>query len=115
VRLSEAAAQALRAHAWPGNVRELRNCLERALLLSDKPTLDVCDLQLVRVPHPPAPGKPGVNPADEGDLTLAELERRHVQRVLEREGGHVEAAAAKLGIPRSTLYQKLKQYRSAAY
>ncbi|HET7101663.1 MAG TPA: helix-turn-helix domain-containing protein, partial [Terriglobia bacterium] len=43
-------------------------------------------------------------------LTLEALERFHIERVLRSEGGKVEAAAKTLGIPRSTLYQKLKVY-----
>ena len=91
-------------------MRELRNCLERALLLSDKPVLNASDLHL----DPPRQRPLASNSDDVKDMTLAELERRHILRVLEREGGQVEAAAARLGIPRSTLYQKLKQYRSSA-
>jgi transcriptional regulator of acetoin/glycerol metabolism len=49
-------------------------------------------------------------PADETALTLSELERRHIERVLRQEQGHVQRAARRLGIPRSTLYQKLKQH-----
>ena len=55
-------------------------------------------------------------PADSGaapedlDRTLLEVERAHIERVLRAEGGRVEAAAKKLGIPRSSLYQKIKKY-----
>ncbi|HTM57320.1 MAG TPA: helix-turn-helix domain-containing protein, partial [Candidatus Udaeobacter sp.] len=52
----------------------------------------------------PRPGRPG-----ESALTLAEVERRHIENVLEDEEGHVERAAKRLGIPRSSLYQKLKE------
>ncbi len=110
VLLADDALRVLEQHSWPGNVRELRNCLERALLLSDKPVLNASDLHL----DPPRQRPLASNSDDVKDMTLAELERRHILRVLEREGGQVEAAAARLGIPRSTLYQKLKQYRSSA-
>jgi DNA-binding NtrC family response regulator len=43
-------------------------------------------------------------------VTLRELERRHIEQVLREEGGQVEAAARRLGIPRSSLYQKIKQH-----
>jgi transcriptional regulator of acetoin/glycerol metabolism len=49
--------------------------------------------------------------AYDADLSLRELEQRHIQRVLAKEQGHVESAAKRLGIPRSTLYQKIKQYQ----
>ncbi len=111
VELGDDACRAIEQHPWPGNVRELRNCLERAVLLGDQPVLGTRDLRLAQTRAAPAAGTSG-DSAD-ADLTLAELERRHILRVLDREG-QVEAAAVKLGIPRSTLYQKLKQYRGTA-
>jgi DNA-binding NtrC family response regulator len=48
---------------------------------------------------------------DNTELSLRELERQHIQRILHKEQGHVESAAKRLGIPRSTLYQKIKQYQ----
>ncbi len=112
VELDDDARRAIEQHPWPGNVRELRNCLERAVLLGDQPVLSVRDLRLAQTRQAPPSAAAQVD--DDADLTLAELERRHILRVLDREG-QVEAAAAKLGIPRSTLYQKLKQYRGAAH
>jgi DNA-binding NtrC family response regulator len=110
--LSDAACRALEQHDWPGNVRELRNCLERAILLSDGPVLGPGDLRMGRASGQ-APAPSASNGADL-QLTLAEMERRHILQVLDAESGQVEAAAARLGLPRSTLYQKLKQYRGGA-
>jgi DNA-binding NtrC family response regulator len=53
---------------------------------------------------------PGEAPRDDEGLTLRELERRAIERALSREGSRVVAAAKRLGIPRSTLYQKLKEF-----
>jgi DNA-binding NtrC family response regulator len=97
--LSGAAVQALQAHSWPGNIRELRNLLERAALLAEGRVLSPRDLRFEA--DSPADALPA-------DLTLGQLERLHVERVLRQEGGHVERAARRLGVPRSTLYQKLK-------
>ena len=108
--LDSEANRLLEQYSWPGNVRELRNCLERALLLSDEPVLGARDLRLAETRRAAAARS---DDAAQGDATLAEIERRHVLRVLGEEGGQVEGAAARLGIPRSTLYQKLKQYRAA--
>jgi DNA-binding NtrC family response regulator len=103
VTLSDAALDALQAYPWPGNVRELRNVLERAAVLAPGPVLGPADLVFdVR-----ARRAAGV---DDSALTLAEVERRHIERVLGLVGRRVQAAAERLGIPRSTLYQKLKQY-----
>ncbi len=104
VTLSPAAVEALKAYSWPGNVRELRNVLERAVLLSGANELTPKDL-----PFDPSPARPASD-EDDGDMTLGALERRHIERVLRRHGGRVEDAAHVLGIPRSSLYQKLKRF-----
>jgi DNA-binding NtrC family response regulator len=105
LRLSPEAEAKLVRHRWPGNVRELRNVLERALLLSGRDVLEAGDLRLedsARAPvEAPAPG---------ATLTLDELERQHIARVVESLGGRVAEASHRLGIPRSTLYQKIKKY-----
>jgi DNA-binding NtrC family response regulator len=100
VHLAPDAIQALQSYAWPGNIRELRNVLERALLLGDKRVLDNKSLRFDEIE------------SDDGDVdvTLSEMERRHIERVLKRERGQVERAALALGIPRSSLYQKIKKY-----
>jgi DNA-binding NtrC family response regulator len=100
--LAPDALAALRAYAWPGNIRELRNVLERAALLADGRVLGRRELRFE------SPGLPE-DGVDEASLTLEEVERRHIERVLTAERGHVEAAARRLGIPRSTLYQRIKQ------
>ncbi len=103
VSLSKDAVQALVSHPWPGNIRELRNVLERAILLTEGRALTRGDLRFDPCPD----GIPDDRP--EGLLTLGELERQHVERVLKVERWHVERAASRLGIPRSSLYQKIKR------
>ncbi|HEY1551951.1 MAG TPA: sigma-54 dependent transcriptional regulator [Kofleriaceae bacterium] len=103
VDFTHAALVALGSYAWPGNIRELRNVIERALLHANGASvLDASDLRFDR----------SADVADDSDLTLDELERRHIERVLRRESGSVEAAATRLGISRSSLYVRLKRYRS---
>jgi len=99
VRLSSSAINAMIDYAWPGNVRELKNLLERATLLSDSHIIGARELRL-------RSDDSQVSSSTE-DVTLAELERRHIERVYNEERGHVERTAARLGIPRSSLYQKL--------
>jgi DNA-binding NtrC family response regulator len=101
--LSADAVAALQAYPWPGNIRELRNVLERAVLLSSGNVLGPADLHFDAL-HVGAAADPG----SDGALTLAELERRHIERILRDVGGRVAEAATRLGIPRSTLYQKIK-------
>ncbi len=103
VELSPDAIAALQAYPWPGNVRELRNVLERAVLLGGDRVLSRKDL-------PFDASSPSSEPEEGEPLTLVELERRHIEKVLRREHGRVEEAARVLGIPRSSLYQKLKKY-----
>jgi DNA-binding NtrC family response regulator len=105
LRLSPEAQAKLVRHRWPGNVRELRNVLERALLLSGRDVLEPGDL---RVEGPSI--VPAEAPAPGTTLTLDELERQHITRVVESLGGRVAEASHRLGIPRSTLYQKIKKY-----
>jgi len=105
-RLAPDARAVLMRHAWPGNVRELRSCLERASALADGAVITAADL----------PEHLRTSPADVPTtgpvalLPLAEVERSHIQRVLAHVGGNKKAAAEVLGIDRSTLYAKLRQY-----
>ncbi len=95
------ALAALGAHAWPGNVRELDHAIERAVLLARGARLSAADLAL----RPP--GEAG---AAQEQLTLDELERLHIQRVLRRFDGNVSEAARALGVSRSALYRRLERH-----
>ncbi|MGQ0647096.1 MAG: helix-turn-helix domain-containing protein, partial [Gemmatimonadaceae bacterium] len=106
-------------YPWPGNVRELRNVLERTVLLSARGAIHAADLSFdVRRATPRAGSTSGeihlVTERDGEQLTLEELQRRHIIRVLDAVNGRVELAAQRLGVPRSTLYQKLKAMRITA-
>ncbi|MEO8277860.1 MAG: sigma-54 dependent transcriptional regulator, partial [Thermoanaerobaculia bacterium] len=109
-RLSDEAMAAVRAYPWPGNLRELRNVLEGALIRSRKGLLSPEDLALPATApsFPPSPGEPRRFSDFRG--TLAELERDFITTVLEESDGLVERATERLGIPRSTLYQRLSLY-----
>jgi DNA-binding NtrC family response regulator len=96
------AERGLLEYHWPGNVRELRNVIERALMLGDAGAIGRNDLRFDAAPHAVA--------TDESMLSLRALEPRHIERVLLAAGGKVEEAARRLAIPRSTLYQKLRDY-----
>ena len=107
ISLTAPALAALTAYGWPGNIRELRNVLERAVLLHDRESLGrehlLFDVGL----------DTAATPSRAAELTLKDLERGHIERVLTEEKGRVEQAARRLGIPRSSLYQKLKQFQIA--
>ena len=101
--LSKAAEAELKAYYWPGNIRELRNVLERVALICENRVIEPKDFGLS---HVGATATPPV--ASTHDMTLDELERWRIAQVLEEEKGRVAQAAVRLGIPRSTLYQKIK-------
>jgi two-component system response regulator HydG len=103
--ISEEAMRQLMAFDWPGNVRELENAVERGLALGSGPMLQVADLpsnlQYASVQRLP----------ENDDLVpLEELERRAIFRALRETAGDKLAAARLLGIGKTTLYRKLKQY-----
>jgi DNA-binding NtrC family response regulator len=106
ILLDEDCVKALQAYVWPGNVRELRNVIERAVLLSEGKSICFKDLNF--------DGHANVGmPTLDSRLTLLQLEKQHIQRVLDEERGRVEKAANRLGIPRSSLYQKIKKHQIA--
>jgi transcriptional regulator with PAS, ATPase and Fis domain len=95
----------LLAYPWPGNVRELEHAMERAVVLAQgKPKIDEGDL-----PPEVLSGAAGAEAQGEM-LPLAEVERRHILRVLTRCGGSRQEAARVLGIAPSTLWRKLREY-----
>lgn len=99
--LAPDAERALQDYSWPGNIRELRNVLERALLLSESAVLTRRALQFDT-------RSDGSSDSAASSLTLAAVERLHIETVLREERGRVDHAAVRLGIPRSSLYQKIK-------
>lgn len=134
--VSEDAMAALTSYPWPGNVRELENCVKRMVAANSGPVLHTSDLPSALLNHfraeqvqgmamavaaanggpTVAPHKPpGVAMAGiEGILPLAELERREILRAIAYTKGDRVAAAALLGIGRTTLYRKLKEYEVAS-
>jgi len=105
--ISEEAMARLMAYDWPGNVRELENAVERAIALGSGPILHVGDL-----PSNLQYGTGERLPQNDEILPLEELERRAILRALRESGGDKLAAARLLGIGKTTLYRKLKQYAS---
>jgi two-component system response regulator HydG len=104
--LSPRAAERLLAYEWPGNVRELRNCIERAIALSRDAEIGVDDLPERVRDH--ASSHVVVVAEDPSELvSMEEVERRYVLRVLQAVAGNRTAAARILGFDRKTLYRKL--------
>ncbi len=102
--LAPDAVELLVRYPWPGNVRELRNVMERAVLLAQGPQIHAADLPL----NLPMPGSVDRTPAPA--ISLAELERRHIESVLHETSWHQGRAATTLGISSKTLYRKIREY-----
>jgi transcriptional regulator with PAS, ATPase and Fis domain len=98
--ISRRAQNLLSRYHWPGNIRELENVIGNACMMSDGPMIDICHL-------PPELSEPEAAGADSPFLSLADVERNHVRRVMEMVGGNKLRAAEILGISRSTLYNLL--------
>lgn len=104
--LSQEAVQHLTAYAWPGNIRELRNVIER-IMLTGVGTGPITPAEVDQVIPRLRESSQADDPAR---LTLDEIERRHVLRVLEASGGNKTAASKALAIDYKTLLNKLKKY-----
>jgi two-component system response regulator HydG len=108
--LSDEALRMMLAYDWPGNVRELENCLERACAISSGPVLHVLDLPTT-LQNAQTPGSENAA-AGPSIVPMAELERRAILQALEQVHGDKLLAARLLGIGKTTLYRKLKEYAS---
>jgi formate hydrogenlyase transcriptional activator len=97
--ISKDGIEALKRHPWPGNVRELQNFIERAVILTEDDFLQV-------------PALPSRLPVPTGSLTLADAEREHILHALEESNwvvGGKAGAAARLGLKRTTLADKMRR------
>ncbi len=107
VGISATAARKLMDYDWPGNVRELENCIERAVALTRGTEVSVDDLpEAVRTYQSTRLVITGENPDEM--LTLDEMERRYIRRVLTACNGNKSQAAKVLGLDRRSLYRRLE-------
>src|SRR6185312_11398861 len=118
------ALDAMLRYDWPGNIRELKNCIERMMAFNSGPLLHFDDLptsiafdarqrgaaQAAVVNGPSAPPVPAPVILN-GIVPLGELERIAIRHAIEHTKGDRTTAAQLLGIGRTTLYRKLKEYR----
>ena len=102
LKLESKALDALLHHGWPGNIRELEHTMEKGVILSDSKVILPGHL------FPESSAPPSLSPGT--SLNLEEHERMVISRALKAARGNVSSAAKKLGINRSTLYQKMKKY-----
>jgi DNA-binding NtrC family response regulator len=104
---SKGAMKLLLSYVLPGNVRELENTIERAAILAETDVIHSHDLPDKLRSNALPPGAE----MDNGNVTLEDLERDHIKRVLGKVEGNKDRAAQMLGIHVSTLYRKMQRYR----
>ncbi len=110
--ISDDALKLMLNYDWPGNVRELENCLERACALTSGPTIHIADLPTaLQNFHTQSPVLP-VSLEASGVSRLAELEKKAILHAITVLNGDKLEAAKQLGIGKTTLYRKLKEYGS---
>jgi DNA-binding NtrC family response regulator len=107
LRLSAEAVATLLRYPWPGNVRELENAMERTAILAQNDSIAPDDLP----PHILAGTPLGAAPSLPQALTLADMEKVHILQTLERFGWNHSRTAEALGIGRTSLWRKLKEYQ----
>jgi len=126
--LTNETMETLMSYDWPGNVRELQNCIERMIAMSSGPLLHTRDLPSALQTYRSAQGggalsaaavavsgaEPLRSPAESGIIPLTEMEKRAILDALAYTKGDRVTAAFLLGIGRTTLYRKLKEYVSVS-
>ena len=95
----------MQAYDWPGNVRELKNVIERCLLLNTTPS-QCLGTTIVRT------NTRAQTEVSSDDLSLEEVEKRHIINVLNAENGNKSAAARRLGVSRKTLERKVHAWEA---
>lgn len=107
LQISDEAMGRLMSYDWPGNVRELENCVQRAVSLGSGPFIQMQDLPSAMLC--PLPGaSPSASPQQMSTLQM--LEEQAIRKALEATGGDRVRAAKMLGIGKTTIYRKLKEY-----
>jgi len=101
--ITSAALKKLMHYAWPGNVRELQHAIERAIIMTETPSLEPEDF-ILSTPHKKS-----------GDLefdtyNLDDIEKRVIEKVMKQNQGNISQAAVELGLTRTSLYRRMEKY-----
>jgi len=110
VAITSSAREWLTAQSWPGNIRQLKQVLERTLLLVGKPVLDLGDF-LSAAHGESDTSKPGLGV---DGLTLEQIERHMIQKLLELHKRNISRVAKALGLSRAALYRRLEKFGLAS-
>ncbi len=106
-------------HSWPGNVRQLQNAIAYAVCMCEegsilpehlpKELVDKC-LTPTLLEHQPCEGAEGSEKEGDGNLSMKDIEKMMIKKALDSTNNHIRAAARVLGISKSTIYRKIKEY-----
>ena len=114
MQVTNSAMKCLLQYDWPGNVRELENCVERAVALGDRRTIDIGDLPPTIASASPTHETSSLgSSAGLSSNDLEDIERATIERVFEQVNGDKVMAGKMLGISRATLYRKQTRYNMA--
>ncbi|HEY5469565.1 MAG TPA: sigma-54 dependent transcriptional regulator [Bacteroidales bacterium] len=100
LKMSTHALEKLANHEWPGNVRELQHAIEKAVIMSDSSILKPSDFSFSSI----------TRSISNIEMTLEEMEKKFISESINRYNGNMSIVAARLGITRQTLYNKIKKY-----
>ncbi len=100
-KISDEAMEFLNNFEWPGNVRELENAIERAVVVGKTDSIELTDLPFLAKQIPEA---------EYGALSLSDVEKKHIEKILARNNWNINRSAEILGIERATLYNKISKY-----
>lgn len=103
-RLTDAACRWLQTQPFPGNIRQLRNMVERAIIVSDAPEIDVDTFAGLAPDEAASSSETGASPR------LGDMERTAVTEAIAAAGGNLSLAAASLGLSRQALYRRMEKY-----
>lgn len=99
--ISPEAMDKLKRYVWPGNIRELQHSIERAVIMTDSPTLQETDFLLSRSLS---------NNSSSNTLNLDEVEKAAIAKALQMHNGNISKAADELGLTRASLYRRMEKY-----
>ncbi len=106
--VSPAALKWLQGLGWPGNVRQLRQWIERTVLVTTKPTLEVEDFVSTSEMERPETHEDTLPPV--GSMTLDAIEKSMIEKSLRHHSGNISRVADSLGLSRAALYRRLEKY-----
>jgi two-component system NtrC family response regulator len=108
VQIGTDAMRWLQQQPWPGNVRQLRQWIERTILVTERPVLEIADFRAMADMEPREPARDAL-PAV-GSMTMDEIEKAMIVKSMRHHGGNVSKVAQALGLSRAALYRRFEKY-----